>query len=185
MIKSEIRKIIKEAKQQLTLDERIEYSNIISSSIIKQDYFKNAKAIYIYVSYNEEVFTKPLIEYILSQQIQVAVPKIIDGKMNFYYIESLKELKEGAYGILEPSVNHLAEDKFVLMIMPGLAFDIIGNRIGYGGGYYDKYLEEKQYLNFRKVAVSYDFQIFDFLETKEYDKKVDNIITEKRIINIK
>ena len=86
----------------------------------------------------------------------------------------------GAYGILEPDTKDLMKEQKALILMPGLAFDEEKNRIGYGGGFYDKYLEK--HPDFFKVALPYDFQIYKKLNTEQFDIKPDIIVTDQRVI---
>ena len=113
---------------------------------------------------------------------KVAVPKVLDdGLMEFYYIESFDGIEIGYCKIPEPVGGTVATDKKVLILMPGLAFDRNHNRIGYGGGFYDRYLERYADTEFTKVSLAYDFQIFDELKVEEHDKKIDAIITEDEV----
>ena len=99
--------------------------------------------------------------------------------MEFHRITSFDDTELGMFNIPEPKCGEIVEDSDVLIIMPGLAFDDEFNRIGYGGGYYDRYLDRKQNCNFVKVAFAYDFQMVDHIEVDDYDYKVDVIITDK------
>lgn len=100
--------------------------------------------------------------------------------MKFHRITALSELKPGKYGILEPDNTDIREPEQGLMIMPGLAFDKEHHRAGYGGGFYDRYLE--QHPAFYKAAVAFSFQIVDHIETERYDLKPDCIITEQAVL---
>lgn len=183
MIKSEIRSQMKLKKQKLSSEEITTYSEEICQRLRKQIDLGSYDALYTYVSFNEEVQTTSLIEYALSKNLKLAVPKIINKAMEFYYIQGLDELKTGFHNILEPVTSQIAKDNHILMIMPGLAFDTLGNRIGYGAGYYDKYLKEKEEVIMDKIAFAYDFQILEELEVDEYDIKVDQIVTPTRWIH--
>ena len=107
----------------------------------------------------------------------VAVPRVSGQNMFFFYVESYNDLTKGNFGILEPKDSAMqAEEKDALMIIPGVAYDKTGNRIGYGGGYYDRYLagEHDHYI----IAPAYGFQIVDSLISEEHDIQVDEIISE-------
>ena len=144
----------------------------------------NISVFLIYVSFRDEVDTKELIEYLLSSGGKVAVPRCYDnGRMEFFVISSLENLRTSAYGILEPEDDErfrVTDFENSLCIVPGLAFDINGMRIGYGGGYYDRFLEKHE--NMISVGFCYDSLIEKSVLTEKHDRKVDYIITEKGIM---
>lgn len=181
--KTEIRKYIKEMKKNLTREEIRLRSNRIAKTLYEKPFYKQAEYIYLYVSYNQEVDTVEIIKHILDDKKRVAVPKIIDKNMDFYEITSLDQLSEGAFGIQEPIGNKpVSEDpewaSSNLMIIPGLAFDKNGGRIGYGGGYYDRYLHKHPKRIGLKIALAYDFQVLEHIEIESFDEKIDGIITD-------
>lgn len=181
MMKKEIRKIIKEKKKQLLESNQQMYSDIIIKKCIDLDVYKNSNTLFSYIHFNQEVKTDKLIKRAWQDSKKVAVPKVLDDNIEFYYINTFKELKKGYYNILEPLVDRMAiPNDNAIIIMPGLAFDKHKNRIGYGGGFYDRYLSINK--NIIKIALAYDFQIFDSLPVEPNDVKVDIVITEKRII---
>lgn len=154
----------------------------IERKLFSSDCFKNASQIYAYVSYNDEVDTENIIKTSLSFGKKVAVPKCINsiGDMQFYYINSFEELKEGMYGILEPDekICKKADDfSGALCIVPGVCFDMSNNRVGYGKGYYDRFLSR-----FRLYGVSAGL-CFSPCLTKEigasrHDEKVDIVFSD-------
>lgn len=141
--------------------------------------------IFIYLSYGSEVDTFALIEYFLNVKKNVYVP-ICDTKnctMRFSRITSIKNLHENSYGILEP--NEIVDSNAIadIVIFPGIAFDICGNRIGYGKGYYDRFMAGIEYEPV-KVGICYDFQLLDIIPSNMHDVKMDMIITENRMITV-
>lgn len=144
----------------------------------------NISVFLIYVSFRDEVDTKELIEYLLSSGGKVAVPRCYEnGRMEFFVISSLENLRTSAYGILEPEDDErfrVTDFEDSLCIVPGLAFDSSGMRIGYGGGYYDRFLEKHE--NMISVGFCYDSLIEKSVLTEKHDRKVDYIITEKGIM---
>ncbi len=182
--KTEIRKYIKEMKKNLTEEEIRLRSNRIAKKLFSQPFYEQAECIYLYVSYNQEIDTLGIIEHILEDMKRVAVPKVVDKNMEFHEITSLNQLSEGAFGIKEPTVNKpVSEDpewaSSNLMIIPGLAFDKNGSRIGYGGGYYDRYLHKYHDRIGLKIALAYDFQVLEHIDIESYDEKIDGIITDE------
>ena len=184
--KKDIRKYIKEKKLKTSLSEIEKDSNIIINKLMSTDEYVSSKTIFTYVSFNQEVTTSNLIEQTFKHK-KVAVPKIVNDRMNFYYINSLGDLEIGIKGILEPinlKVTNLATPvNGNLFVVPGLAFDNNRNRIGYGKGYYDAYFKEYNNVNFHKIALTFDFQIVEQIPADGYDVKVDRIITEARVIS--
>lgn len=135
--------------------------------------YQKAKSIYGYLSYNEEVLTEPILRKAQQDGKRVAVPKIIGDKMHFLWLDWDK-IALGYKGIPEPTDGEIADDPTALVLMPGLAFDIQGHRIGYGGGFYDRFLEDEPHPT---LALCYDFQLFDALETQQHDIPVDVVLS--------
>ena len=180
MTKEQARVFVKAEKKKMTPAQIHENSRQIIDRLISQDFFYSADTVLTYVSYNQEVETHSFIDNCLSLGKTVLVPKVYGRDMKFHRIMALSELKPGKYGILEPDNTDICEPEQGLMIMPGLAFDKEHHRAGYGGGFYDRYLE--QHPAFYKAAVAFSFQIVDHIETESYDLKPDCIITEQAVL---
>ncbi len=179
MNKKEIRAIVKEKKSLMNEDAIRSYSADVTDLFLSKDFYKDAEVLYAYLPYNQEIRTEQIIEQALKDGKKVAVPKVFDdGLMEFYEITSLRDVKPGAFGIPEPEGDGPpAVYEKVLMLMPGLAFDEQRSRIGYGGGYYDRYLERNRDREYTKVALAYPFQVFDEIPADPHDEKVDEVIT--------
>ncbi len=183
MDKNSIRKTILEQRKQISEEQRQVYSYKIAKNLYSLPQFQQSNAIYSYVSFKEEVITDAILSCALEQGKKVAVPKVQSKQIEFYYIQGKQDLEVGYWGIMEPiNTNTPAHDKQVLLLMPGLAFDSNHNRIGYGGGFYDKYLAEHKDINFYKAALAFEFQVVPHIPYEEYDKKVDCIITPNRVL---
>lgn len=185
MLKQEIRKSMKQLKSHLGEADREAFSKNILKRLYQSPEYKKCSQVFSYVSFNQEVITTDLILTALSQKKKVAVPKITGDRMQFYYINSIEDLKPGILGILEPvtteeAIPHPWEDN--LIIVPGLAFDKHRNRIGYGRGYYDSFFMKYGNCPLKKIALAYDFQVLSELPAEEHDIKVDQIITQNNII---
>ena len=178
--KRELRKRMKLKRSELSDCERQAYDSIIYEKLISSEEYLKAKVIFIYVSYGDEVNTHLVIKHALNSSKRICVPKVISKEIGMKSIEinSLDELTAGAYGILEPNSEGVVikPDEMDMIILPGLAFDKKGGRLGYGGGFYDRYLT-KVGENTVKAALEYDFQIIDKVPTEEFDVKIDYIIT--------
>lgn len=185
MQKQEIRSNMKELKRILPLTEQEHYSESIIRCLQGLSEYRLAEQIFCYVNFNQEVITTRLIEEALSCGKKVAVPKIIDKDMRFYYISSLKELETGILGIPEPVTKAEAvpdPKRDNLFIVPGLAFDPMGNRIGYGKGFFDNYFRKYSDCPMIKIALTYDFQVLPLLPKEDQDIKIDQIITQDGLI---
>ena len=179
MEKKEIRKYIRDKKAALTPEQIDAASEKLCSILISQDFYKNAKVIFPYVAYNQEIKTDRLIEDAWRNGKTVAVPKVVGEDMVFLRLDSFDQLETGYFNIPEPVSGEPVEADEILMLMPGVAFDRDFNRIGYGGGFYDRYLEkaEREGKRLYKVSFAYDFQVLNSLPTEAHDYKIDALIT--------
>ncbi|MBY0754620.1 5-formyltetrahydrofolate cyclo-ligase [Clostridium sardiniense] len=186
IIKKETRKNIIKQRDELDITVKEAMDNNIIEKLMMNETYKSARGIFIYIGFGSEINTKIIIREALNSGKEVYVPKVIKKDMILIKIDSLENLVTSSYGILEPigDKSNLDVNKLELIVMPGVAFDKSGNRLGYGGGYYDKFLEQNK-IECKKIALSYDFQVLEKLEVEEHDIKVDLIITENQIINIK
>ena len=183
MDKNTCRKNVLAIRGILKENEVLNLSNQVMSRLDTIKEYVESEEILFYVSYNNEISTIQLIENAFMLHKKVAVPKVVDeGVMEFFYINSLNDLKKGYMGILEPTSSNMFDsskdnDKAV-MICPGVAFDRKCNRVGYGGGYYDRYLSR---TNVTTIALAYDFQMVGNVDVDEFDNKVDVIVTPENI----
>ena len=174
MTKEFLRKKLLEERKSINNKEEKDTS--ILNALINQDFYKNAKTVMVYISYNSEVDTHALIKKMLLDGKTLAAPKCITkSEMEARTFFGLSDLSRGAYGILEPSGEILKD--FDLIIVPGVGFNERLNRIGYGAGYYDRFLKEHRAV---LVGLFYDAQKCDFKEEKT-DHPLDYIITESKI----
>ena len=175
MNKQELRRSIREKKRAMTPEEIASRSAKLAQLFLASDAYRNAKTIYGYLPYNQEVRTVPMLEQALKDGKKVAVPKCYGDEMRFIYMDDLSKVEKGYANIPEPIADDpVADDETALVLMPGLAFDPQGHRIGYGGGFYDKFLAAEP--NHPTLALCYDFQVYSHLETEEFDKSVDLVI---------
>lgn len=163
-----------------------ELSKVICQLLLESDFYTDADIIYTYWATGSEVATRMIIDKALSDNKLVALPRCSDknGNMRFYYINSADDVTEGMYGITEPSGNSEAIDftDKSLCIVPGLSFDSEGFRLGYGKGYYDRFLSSFSGVT---AGLCYDVCLADFLPRNEFDKKVDYIVTNTKIYDLR
>ncbi|WP_428865203.1 5-formyltetrahydrofolate cyclo-ligase [Clostridium sediminicola] len=179
--KNKLRKEMMNLRENINIEDKKIKDKIIFEKIIYDKTFLDAKSIFTFVSFKNEVNTHKLIKYSLAKGKSVYVPKVnsINKSMKAIKINSLDELKKSNYGILEPiaEANKFAEDKIDLIIVPGLAFDKNGGRLGYGGGYYDKFFQDGN-MKAYKMGLAYSFQVVDQVPVNEYDVMLDGIVTD-------
>ncbi len=175
MNKKELRQAIRAQKRAMTEADILRRSEILAEKFARSDAYRAAKTIYGYLPYNQEVRTVPMLQRALDEGKRVAVPKVYGDDMRFIYLDDLSQVAKGYAGIPEPVADGpVAQDETALVLMPGLAFDPAGHRIGYGGGFYDKFLAREPHHP--TVALCYDFQVIEHLETEEFDIPVDQVI---------
>ena len=181
--KKALRKNILEQRDRLDLSQKENWDDLIKQNLMESRVFKDCKNIFIYIGFGSEIDTSKYIRQFLSLKKNVLVPRtdIKAKSMEAVQIYNLEDLVEDKYGILEPKNDKIAtrKDNIDLIILPGVAFDASGNRVGYGGGYYDRFLEGLN-KNIPKVALCYNFQLVESIETEKHDIKADYIITEQR-----
>ncbi|MBD5550600.1 MAG: 5-formyltetrahydrofolate cyclo-ligase [Lachnospiraceae bacterium] len=208
--KTVLRKQILNDRNALSPEQRKIWNEQILENLIRYDR-ENPCAVYLcYVNYKSEVSTKDFICWCLNKGKTVFVPKVFakektkPTEMEFYQITAWHELKTGYQGILEPET--LAERSFsewfakketkaagperehLRMLLPGAVFDKAGNRIGYGGGFYDRWLAKWSHLDsgdpkiLEKIGLAYSMQVVETLPTERFDQKTDLVITEEFMV---
>lgn len=182
MDKKSLRKIMREKRKIMDKSEKNILDKELREKLFDTEEYKNSKIIFVYVSTEEEVNTIEIIKRALDDGKSVAVPKIMkNGEMRALKINLLDELKTGYFNILEPSED--AEDLsevIDLTIVPGLAFDKENKRLGYGGGFYDRFFE--RYKNSFKISLCYDYQFVRTVYSEKYDISIEMIISNDCII---
>ena len=175
MDKKALREYIRKFKRAMTNEEIETKSEKLGELLRASDLYKQAKSIYGYLPYNQEVRTTPMLEQAILDGKRVAVPKVVGDTMVFVWMDDLSAVEKGYSGIPEPvNTTPVADDPTALVLMPGLAFDPQGHRCGYGGGFYDKFLASEP--EHPTLALCYDFQVLPHLETEKFDIPVDCVL---------
>lgn len=175
VLKRNLRKDMKARRNALIDEEKSCAAENCLTKLKELPEFMKADWIYAYIACRNELETADIIAWCLSHGKHIAVPKVQGEIMHFYEITSLSDCIPGAFGILEPKGEE--KDKVIIpgfMLVPGLAFDKNGNRLGYGGGFYDKYLSSHEGII--TAALGYDFQIVEKVPSEPHDKKMDYIV---------
>lgn len=184
--KHELRKLHKEKRDSIPYEECLSKSQDITESVVSAYDFLQAKHVLVYAAYGSEVITKGIMEYAFMLKKKVYCPRVLsDGEMEFYEISSYADLAEGYKGILEPQADESKrfipkEGEKSIVLMPGLCFDRQGHRIGYGKGFYDRYLEKKPITV--KMALAFDSQTEENIEFEAQDITYDFLVTELETI---
>jgi 5-formyltetrahydrofolate cyclo-ligase len=180
-IKSYLRKSLREQRRLLTSSQVENYSARMTEALKKQIDWKKIKRIHIYlpIENEKEVSTYPLISFLIEKHpnLEIYVPK----SENFSIIKKDTELIVNNFGIPEPEMDNGSKvNEFDLAVVPVIGFDRRGYRIGYGRGYYDKFLSKYSYR--QAIGLAYSFQEADEIPSEKHDQRLDVIITEKEII---
>ena len=197
--KRRIRKNVLALRDAMTPAVRTEKSTRIIKRLFSTEAYRSADVILTYVNYQSEVITTALIKRALADRKLVFAPKVAGDDMDFCRITGMSSLTEGYRGILEPSGNEIFNEKIfsekifcensknTLMIMPGAVFDEKRHRIGYGKGFYDRYLMRMEQLGItiHTLALCFECQVLQNIPYGMHDRKPDYVLTEKRLIRVK
>jgi 5-formyltetrahydrofolate cyclo-ligase len=182
-LKQKLRKEFIEKRKKIPAKERKEKSELIAEKLFSLPEFLNAKKLMIYHSFKEEVETNLIIEKAYELKKEVFIPSIQDEKnclMNCVKIEKETEMKFDCFGICKPKKSIKVHPKELdLIIVPGIAFDLQGNRLGWGKGFFDRFL--KKCINCTFIGLSFEEQITKKIPADEMDVKMNLVITEKQI----
>ena len=159
-----------------SVENKLEKELIITLKLLENEKIKTSQNILIYMSTSNEVNTKYLIDKLLKLNKNIYIPKVIEHDIKFYKYNLNDKLVTGKFNILEPtSTEELSKFNDSVIIVPGLMFDKLGNRLGYGGGYYDRFLENKSIY---KIGICFKEFLIDNLPSNFHDIKMDLVITE-------
>lgn len=184
--KARLRKRIKETRNELPQEIRQTYSKAIASSITEQPWYRDTEQFLVYSAIQSEVNLATLYENALSSGKKLYFPKVSGETMEFYQIDRMEQLCAGVFHVMEPDIEHLDLKKYermqdtVPILVPGVAFSGSGGRIGYGKGYYDRYLAEHQEL--MPFGIAYACQLVDEIEAEPQDVAMHAVVTEEEIV---
>ena len=182
-MKKKMRKSILTRRKSMTQGEVDSLSKMICQRIIDYHFLEDITDVCLYMPIQNEVNLSELISILHNNNKTVWLPRIFSDKMDFFLFDKNTALIEGAYHILEPdNLTKLYPNPNTLIIVPGAVFSINGDRIGYGGGYYDRYMEA--YPNCQYLAVCYDYQVLEKIPYEQHDRRPNVILTEQRIFYI-
>jgi len=187
-----LRNDILQKRLRLPFEEIFELSSTIQKKFLEIRELKGAKRLALYASFKNEVLTETILEYAVAHRQEVFFPRIVREKkgLMFLKVHDKEDLASGSYDIKEPVHSHrgihqpeiAVSSSLDIIVVPGIAFDTNGNRLGYGKGYYDKVLGSIKETCLI-VALAFDFQIVNTIPAEAHDIKMDKIITESRVIH--
>lgn len=173
MKKEFLRKKYKEKRDNIK--NKVTKDNLIYQKVINNKDILSSKTLLIYISINSEVDTIKIINYFLNTK-NIAVPKIIDNDMFFCYVTNLNELTSGKYNIPEPTNENIVTDfDNAICIVPGICYDKKNYRVGYGKGYYDRFLSKNK---IKTIGLCYKECMIEKIDNDKYDYKIDEVITD-------
>jgi 5-formyltetrahydrofolate cyclo-ligase len=183
MDKQIVRKTVFRSRQQLVSSDHVRLSRQIQERFQDQPYFQQAQTLGLYSAINREVATDLLGVVALRCAKQISYPRVVGADLYFHQVAAADELQSGAFGVAEPSAsaNCIAIEDLDLLVVPGVAFDVRGYRLGYGKGFYDRYLVGRP-QSLTTVGFAFEFQLFEQLPVEEHDQPLDYIVTETRVI---
>jgi 5-formyltetrahydrofolate cyclo-ligase len=164
-------------RNSLDAKEIARLSKRVQELVISSKEFKSAKVVGAYYAFGSEVRTDLILEKGKSLGKKVALPSVEGESLTFYELSSGKYLVKGRFGIME-SLPYGPVDRMDLLVIPGIAFDKQGYRLGYGKGYYDKFLAKKDVSS---IGLAYSFQLLESLPKDKYDRRLDAVATENGI----
>lgn len=181
-----LRARMRHLRREMTEVERTGQNERIRDMLARDKVWRNAERIAFYAALPDEVSTWDMLQDAWAQKKRVYLPRIDPrkkGLMNFYRCESLTDLERGKMGIREPvaTEDRLLEGLPDLMLIPGLAFDRCGNRLGYGGGFYDRFLSSHSGSGCKRLGLAFEFQLLPQVPHDGHDHKIDGLCTEKGI----
>ena len=182
--KTETRKILKSTRASIPEATRMNAANSITEQILRLNEIRDARTIFIYISYASEVHTHALIKALLAAGKTLAVPKIINSDyMQAETFSSWEDLVPGELGILTPTDSTPCNGPFDVAITPGLGFTLSGQRMGFGRGYYDKWFAQNKVRH--KIALAFEVQLINEMPVEDTDVPMEKIVTEKRVIVVR
>ena len=181
--KQPLRAIVRRLEAALAPEYKAKSARSIAHRLLAMPEYQEAQTVFCFVGTDREIDTRPILEDARAAGKTLCVPLCTEpGRMESRQITDLHQLVPGRYGLLEPTADTpvIPVDAIDFAVLPCVTCNYLGQRLGHGGGYYDRYLET--HPGHKTIALAYEFQILHELPAEPYDKSVDMIVTEKRVI---
>lgn len=182
MPKRSIREDLLARRRHCSVETCLGLSLEIQAKFVDSELFRNAASLALYSAVHNEVLTEEIARQAAALGKTLLYPRVAAAGLEFVAVASVDQLRPGTFGVLEPQgadVRPVAEVD--VLIVPGVAFDLRGHRLGYGKGYYDRALSSSLERTVR-VGLAYDFQVLDVLPIDEHDQTISVVMTESRTV---
>lgn len=174
--KVKLREMMLNQRFGMDANTKLAYDNEINQKLIEHVLNYNSNHVHVYLPMKNEINIFPFIHWLLENDKVVIAPKVLpERQLQNLILHSLRETETGSFGTYHPAGDEQFNGEFDLIVTPGLAFDLQNNRLGYGGGYYDRFLASIPEIT--KIGIHYPFQLFDSIPTKPHDIKLNNLLT--------
>lgn len=183
--KSRVRKELLKKRNEVSKEEQISNSRLVCDKLLKMEWYEESNLILVYAAIRNELSLDSFIEQAWKDGKKLYFPKVNGQDMEFYRADAWNELESGCFGVLEPhgDIERILPNQIVTktpMFVPGVAFSTDGQRIGYGKGYYDRYLAAKhKNICIEPIGIAYAFQVTEPWKNDEFDYPMSYIVTEK------
>lgn len=180
--KAELRARMRRMRRALSGEEQQRAADGVYARVVNLSGYRKADIVMAYVAARGELSLQRVLEDMLNSGRTLALPRCGEnGAMDAYRVTDMRQLRQGAYGILEPdeSCPLVPPEEIDLMLIPGTAFDREGGRIGQGGGYYDRYIQKTRAV---RVGVCHEFALMDRVPTEEHDARMDAVVTPEETL---
>jgi 5-formyltetrahydrofolate cyclo-ligase len=177
--KSSLRKLLLGRRDNLSADFMKIASKQIQKNLKKIEAYREAQTIASYYSIGSEVRTQDIMQEIISNGKTLALPKVDGDELVFYNVKKFEDLEKGEFGIMEPKENCPVVDKFDIILVPAVAMTRAGLRLGYGRGFYDRFLSDK---NITSVALTYSKLVVKHIPKSNNDVPIHWVVTEDDVI---
>ena len=180
--KAELRARMRRMRRALSGEEQQRAADSVYARVMNLSGYRAAEIVMAYVAARGELLLQRVLEDVLNSGRALALPRCGEkGTMDAYRVTDMRQLRQGAYGILEPdeSCPLVPPEDIDLMLIPGTAFDRAGGRIGQGGGYYDRYIQKTRAV---RVGVCHEFALMDRVPTEDHDARMDAVVTPKETL---
>ena len=176
--KNSLRIRMKEKRKQYSKEEQLSDAEKIVKQLITIPEIHREQRLLLYSAKTPELSLDLFMKWCLDNQKEIYFPRVCGEEMDFFRIQSREDFRLGYFGILEPKEYcQIFSGQRAICLVPGVAFDKKGNRIGYGRGSYDRYFRRNQEKQMKKLGISYDFQLVDEIESEDFDEKLDGLVT--------